>query len=984
MTRHKPLWKADDQRARLSELTARSEDSAKDRSLRRDVRSLGTLLGRVLVEQVGQELFDTVEELRRLMIRHRERVWRNSAAGARGELMAKAQAMISRMDLGRAYQVTKAFAIYFELANLAETNHRKRRRRAGQLDGQRAPLPGSFRGTLLRMKKAGISADAALAALRQITVTPVFTAHPTEVARQTVLLKRRRIAAQLERLDRLPLTGGEALRCEQLIHAEIAALWQTDEVRQTKPTVDDEIRMGLRYFRLSLFETLPRIYAEVADSVREVYGVLLDADELPNLISFGSWIGGDRDGNPLVKPECVKDALELARTVILREYTREVEFLSDCLSSSSRQAGASTEMLSRLARYKGSMPGAPMHWGPGNTVELYRRFLSYVVYRLQRSREGTGVQDWYEDAKEFESDLVLLRSSLMLNRGQRLVETLVDPLLRQLRTFGFHLLVLDIRQHARVHAEVLREIETMKIGTMKIDLNKIGLRNTELRKTKLRKSELRKTGPSLVAEALPYNGATGSPQLQELVETFRAIQELKRTYPAQSIRQYIISGTESENDVLNVIRLAKACGVSLAGSGGNTGLGYPTVKDPSPEDPSLVDPSLVDPGLMPVPLFESIDSLRAAGGVMRRLWRHPEYQPLLDSWGRWQEVMLGYSDSNKDGGMLTSTWELYNAHRDLHRVAEECGVKLRLFHGRGGTVGRGGGPTHAAILAQPEGCFSGSIRITEQGEVLNWKYADAVLAERNLELMIAASLEALTRSRLPAKDQTHWEEAMEEMSREAYRVYRRDIAENSDLLEYFEQATPTHELDAARIGSRPSRRATGRRLQDLRAIPWVFGWMQSRHAVPAWYGVGHGLQCFAGKGSGHERLLRQMLQHFALFSDLVRNVELGMAKADLEIARVYSGLVKNSALRTRVFTMLEEEFLRSRQMVLSISGQRELLARNRVLARSIQLRNPYVDPMSLIQVDLLRRKQQGQDAAALEYPLGATINGIAAGLHNTG
>src|ERR1035438_6801705 len=316
MTRPKPLWKADDQKVRLSELTARSDDSAKDHALRRDVRSLGALLGRVLVEQVGPELFDTVEELRRLTIRHRERVAHSSAAGAHGELMTRAQAMISEMDLTRAYQVTKAFAIYFELANLAETNHRKRRRRARQLHRQRA-LPGSFHGTLLRMKEAGMSPEAALAALRQIVVTPVFTAHPTEVARQTILVKRRRIAEQLERLDRLPLTVGEALRCEQIIHAEIAALWQTDEVRQAKPTVDDEIRMGLRYFRLSLFETLPRIYSEVAESFRDVYGDVVEVADLPNLMSFGSWIGGDRDGNPLVTPKCMKDALELARTGIL-------------------------------------------------------------------------------------------------------------------------------------------------------------------------------------------------------------------------------------------------------------------------------------------------------------------------------------------------------------------------------------------------------------------------------------------------------------------------------------------------------------------------------------------------------------------------------------------------------------------------------------------------------------------------------------------
>jgi phosphoenolpyruvate carboxylase len=347
--------------------------------------------------------------------------------------------------------------------------------------------------------------------------------------------------------------------------------------------------------------------------------------------------------------------------------------------------------------------------------------------------------------------------------------------------------------------------------------------------------------------------------------------------------------------------------------------------------------------------------------------------------------MLGYSDSNKDGGMLTSTWELYKAHRELHEAAKEHGVKLRLFHGRGGTVGRGGGPTHSAILAQPPGCFSGRIRVTEQGEVLNWKYADPVLAEWNLELMIAASLEAFTRpGASPAAYPSEWEEAIEEISEEAYRVYRREIADNPDVLEYFEQATPVNELDSARIGSRPARRSKGRCLEDLRAIPWVFGWMQSRHAVPAWFGVGHALEKFAEKSPNHEQLLRQIARGFPMFADLLRNVELGMAKADLGIAREYSGLVKNAQLRNRVFSMLEAEFLRSRQMILRVTGQRELLARNRVLARSIRLRNPYVDPMSLIQVELLRRKQQGQQSSDLEYPLSATINGIAAGLHNTG
>jgi phosphoenolpyruvate carboxylase len=955
MNRQKPLWKADDQKARLLELTAQSDDSAKDHALRRDVRSLGALLGRVLVEQCGPEVFDAVEELRKLMIRHRERVAHSAAAGAHGELMQSAQAMIAKMDLTRAYRVTKAFAIYFELANLAETNHRKRRRRARQLQRQN-PLPGSFHGTLLRLKQAGMTAEAALDALRRIVVTPVFTAHPTEVARQTVLLKRRRITEQLEKLDRLPLTVGEALRGEQTIQAEIAALWQTDEVRQAKPTVDDEIRMGLRYFRLSLFDTLPKIYAEVGESFRDVYGLELNAAELPNLLSFGSWIGGDRDGNPLVKPECVRDALQLARGVILEEYLRQVEFLSDCLSSSSRQAGASPEMVAQIAKYERAMPGAAMLWARGGSVETYRRFLSYVAHRLQRSKESVDATDAYESAADFESDLSLLRESLVANRGARLAENFLDPLIRELRIFGFHLHVLDIRQHARVHAEAWKEIESTGI-----DARKIEAKYPEIKKNKVRKTELRDSAPELTAgAALVESAEMGSPQTRELIETFHTVQQLKETYPAQSIRQYVISGAESEEDVLNVVRLARACGVRLAGSE-------------------------KDPGLTPVPLFESIDSLRAAGGVMRRLWRLPEYQPLLDSWGRWQEVMLGYSDSNKDGGMFTSTWELYKAHRELHEAAADCGVKLRLFHGRGGTVGRGGGPTHSAILAQPEGCFSGRIRITEQGEVLNWKYADAVLAEWNLELMIAASLEALTRAvPQPTKDRALWQEAMEEISQEAYRAYRRDIAENADVLEYFEQATPVAELDTARIGSRPSRRTKGRKLEDLRAIPWVFGWMQSRHAVPAWYGVGRGLEAFAGTGKSQQRLLQEMAKHFAVFSGMVRNVELGMAKADLDIARVYAGLVKNAALRTRVFTMIEAEFARTRKMILSVAGQRELLAKNRVLARSIHLRNPYVDPMSLIQVELLRRKQKGEDPAKLEYPLGATINGIAAGLHNTG
>src|SRR5216683_7050780 len=907
-----------------SEYAGHSETPAKDYPLRRDVSALGALLGQVLVEQAGQELFDTVETLRQLMIEHRYRIYKGVASAS--ELVVQAQEVIARMTLETTYQVTKAFAIYFGLTNLAETNHRKRRWRASQSGPENGPPATSFHGTLLRLKHAGLSAKQALAALQAIKVTPVFTAHPTEAARGTVLLKLGRIAEQLERMDRLSLTPAEKENCDDVISAEITALWQTDEVRHAKPTVNDEIRMGLRYFKLALFEALPGIYGEIGDSFRDVFRISLDEAEVPNIVRFGSWIGGDRDGNPLVKPESICNALGLARSLILAEYARDVRKLSDGLSSSLRQVSASEEMLSRLDDYGRTTPGVHLLWGEHNQTESYRRFLSYVLHRLQHSDGRATDSDSYGSATEFEQDLVLMRDSLRANHGQRLAESLVDPLLRKVWTFGFHLHTLDIRQHARAHAPAWAELAPALSG------NK---------------------GLQQVCEA----ASTAS---REVLETFITIAQIKKNYPRQSIASYVISGAESEDDILNVLHLAEACGVVASGSAH-------------------------DPGLMPVPLFESIESLRRAGSIVRALWARPEYQSLLDSWGRWQEVMLGYSDSNKDGGMLTSIWELYRTHRELHRVAEECGVKLQLFHGRGGTVGRGGGPTHSAILAQPEGCFSGRIRITEQGEVLNWKYAEPVLAEWNLELMIAASLEVLTRKRgQVAGDDPRWEAAMEEMSEEAYKFYRRCIAEDPEVMEYFEQATPVNELDTARIGSRPSRRAEGRRLEDLRAIPWVFGWMQSRHAVPAWFGVGYALQGFAKKGAGHEELLCEMMRNFRLFSDLLRNVELGMAKADLNISRVYSELVTNAALRQRVFTMLEAEFLRTRRMILRIAKQRELLGGNRVLARSIRLRNPYVDPMSLIQVELLRRKREGQSNADLDYALGATINGIASGLHNTG
>jgi phosphoenolpyruvate carboxylase len=388
---------------------------------------------------------------------------------------------------------------------------------------------------------------------------------------------------------------------------------------------------------------------------------------------------------------------------------------------------------------------------------------------------------------------------------------------------------------------------------------------------------------------------------------------------------------------------------------------------------------------MPVPLFESIDSLRRSPEIMRRMWSDKEYRALVESWGGWQEIMLGYSDSNKDGGMLTSTWELHKAHQSLHEVARQFGVKLRLFHGRGGTVGRGGGPTHSAILAQPAGAFSGWFRLTEQGEVLNWKYADTVLAEWNLEIMVAASLESfLRRPRIDEGARAAIRECMETISADAFAFYRRHIAEDPEVLQYFEEATPVNELEHARIGSRPARRSGARTLAELRAIPWVFGWMQSRHALPAWFGVGYALERFTERGGDAKALLERMRKEFLLFEHMIANVEIGMAKADMAIAHLYSSLVTDAGVRDRVYGMLIEEFERTRRVLLEITGQKVLLERNPVLSRSIQLRNPYVDPLSLIQVELMRRKRNGEESEELNYALASTMNGIAAGLHNTG
>ena len=947
------LWHPESWPQRLAELEAQSGD-LKEAPLRRDVRSLGMLLGEVLREQAGKDLFDQVEALRQGTIRRRDAEARGHAEEAAANGTAALE-LVRSLPPERAILLTRAFAFYFELINLAETNHRKRRRMALRLSGQAGRQRGSLAGTLSEMCRVGISADEAMDWLRRVLIVPVFTAHPTEAARRTVMFKRRRIGEFLAALDRIPVPEQELARLEELVLAEITSLWQTDEVRSRRPTVYDEIKMGLDYYDVSIFETLPVLYREISEALRTAYGLEIEPHELPVVLRFGSWIGGDRDGNPFVTPEVTRAAIQLARGHLLLYYQRQLDAIIDLLTTSAQQRPVSEALLERLKAYVAQVhtPEAQV-FGEQYEFEYYRRYVICLKARVLRTMRHPGPQGAalpvmpytlaqgqeelaqvlppYASVEEFLDDLETLRASLVGNRGMRIARTLIDPLILQVRTFGLHLHTLDIRQHAQVHAAALQEAISDTIA------------------------------PSLPGRL--------SAETASVLETFRVVSEVKAGCSPEAIRQYVISGAATVEDVLAVVRLARLGGVKLEGDG-------------------------CDPGLMPVPLFESIEDLRNAPAVCRELWNRPDYRKLLATWNNWQEVMLGYSDSNKDGGMLTSTWEIFRAHRDLHTVARECGVKLRLFHGRGGTVGRGGGPTHRAIFAQPMDSFEGQLRITEQGEVLNFKYADEVLAERNLELMIAASIDALARpnARVPQGHligvlKPEWEAALNELSDLSFGFYRKHILEDPGVLIYFEQSTPVGELENAKIGSRPARRTSSERLADLRAIPWVFGWTQSRLLVPAWFGVGFAIEQYLahdGAASGANlALLQTMACEFPLFIDLLRNVEMALGKADLATARLYSSLVQDEMLRERVYDLFEGEFHRTVRAILAVTRQTELLESDPVLARSIKLRNPYVDPMHLIQVDMLRRKRQGENTPEVNRAIAATISGIAAGLRNTG
>ncbi len=827
--------------------------------LRADVRRLGRLLGEEIRQDAGEHAFEQVETLRRVAISYRR-----GLAAADGDpqtidaALDEAFALLERASTRELSTLTKSFSVLFDLVNSAEARQRQRRLTLAADTGRKKT--GSPYGAFSGMRARGVSLEQMLARLGLLDLRPVFTAHPTEAAPIATLHARQRVTEHLSALDAADEADSAVILAA--LADDVKALWRASPVRLTKPSVSDEIVTTLAYFDSSLFEAIPRLYRELAQDLSDAYETPVAARDLPTMVRFGSWVGGDGDGNPNVTAETLREAVDRGRTLVTRYYARTLNGLA---------AGADYRTRARIRRLVDAL--------------------------LTRSI----------DAGALRTEIAALGE---LHRGG---ET-IDGLLRLVDTFGLRLYTVDIRQHARLHAEAVAEIEAGKSA-----------------------------------------GEIGEASVR-LLDVLRAARALKAAHDPRVITTYVISGATSVTDVWNVLTLARACGIEPAG------------RD-------------ADPGLMPVPLFESIADLRAAPEICRALWTHPEYRVLLASWGNVQEVMLGYSDSSKDGGMLTSTVEIHRAHAALHDVARACGVTLRLFHGRGGTVGRGGGPTHRAITTQPR--FTGSMKLTEQGEVIHWKYADPRIAERSLELMITAAASVVNDTDRHEPDARSME-ILETLSTLAFARYREQVHESPDMLAFFEQTTPAPFIDRARMGSRPARRGTLNGLDDIRAIPWVFGWMQSRSCLPAWFGVGTALETFAAEAEGNLAILKTMARSLGVFGEMLRNVRLGMAKADPLIAHRYARLMRETAIGAKVVAVLDEEFERTRRMVLTVCELPVLLADDPVLEQSIALRNPYVDPMSLAQIELLARARALPPSDELEGALAGTIAGIAAGLRNTG
>ncbi|SFW28026.1 phosphoenolpyruvate carboxylase [Nitrosovibrio sp. Nv17] len=918
------------------------DDSGKDNPLREDIRLLGRILGDTLREQEGEATFDLVENIRQTAVRFR----RDQDPSARQKL----DEILNQLSSKATVAVVRAFSHFSQLSNIAEDMHHNRRRRT-HLRARSSPQAGSLAQALDRVLDGEDGAAALAGFFAKAVVSPVLTAHPTEVQRRSILDCQLSIAHLLDQRDRVLLTPEELRHNEEELRCAIQILWQTRMLRPERLSVYDEIKNGLAYYRYTFFTEVSRLYAEIEDLLERRMGP--GVPHIPPFLRVGSWIGGDRDGNPYVTHEVMLHAAERQSALALDHYMGEVHRIGRRLSLTQHLVDVGEELaeLSRISPDRAS----------SRLDEPYRRALIGVYARLAatsqelghavRQRRSVGPAEPYADSGDFIRDLDIVINSLKRHKSDLLARGELRHLRRAAEVFGFHLAPLDMRQHSNVHERVVAEL--FESGARRAGYSSLA----EQERIRWLQDEIE--SPRLLRS--PY--LEYSTLVQGELHILQMAAEVQRRFGRAALPNYIISKTDGVSDMLEAALLLKEVGLLQAG-----------------HTPRL--------HVNIIPLFETISDLRHCGGIMDALFSLPGYRRLLDSRGNVQEVMLGYSDSNKDGGFLAANWELYKAETELTKVFAKHEVELRLFHGRGGTVGRGGGPSYQAILAQPPGSVNGQIRITEQGEVIGSKYADPEIGRRNLETLVAATMEAtlLSHDALGARAAEYYP-VMEALALDAYTAYRDLVYETPGFKRYFQESTPIREIAGLNIGSRPPSRVQSDRIEDLRAIPWVFSWSVNRAAIPGWYGFGTAIEAYLRREGGADKgleFLQEMHRAWPFMQTLLSNMDMVLAKTDMGIASRYAELVGDAALRESIFGRIQSEWNRSVKWLFAVTGHTELLQDNPTLARSIRNRTPYIDPLNHLQVELLRRYRSGDTDDAVKRAIQLTINGVAAGLRNSG
>ena len=916
----------------------------KDLPLREDTRLLGRLLGDVLRDQTGDDGFARIEAIRRTAIRFR-RAGPGDAEAVKRELAA----LLNGLSIAQTLDVVRAFSYFSHLANIAEDVQQNRRRRTHALAGSK-PQRGSIADALDCVAQQGVDGRALALWFANAQVSPVLTAHPTEVQRKSILDCEREIARLLQWRDRVQLTPDEAVEFETGLHRQVLALWQTAMIRLSKLKVKDEVDNGLAYYRYTFLAEVPRLHASLEARLRERFG----ADEAFTLAPFlriGSWIGGDRDGNPFVVGETLRYAINAQATVAFEHYLDEIHRLGSELSLSTRLVRTTSE-LGALAAKAGDA-------NPHRADEPYRQALIGIYARVAAtartlagyipSRAASVDLPAYATPDELVADLATLEASLAQHGASKLAAGRIVPLVRAIGVFGFHLAVLDLRQNADVHEKVVGEL----LARAGVAADYAAL--PESGRVELLAREL--SSPRLLhSPHLAYSECTRSE-----LEILGVAADIHVRFGPTALPNYVISKCQSVSDLLEVAILLKEVGL-------------------------LKGDAL---GVNVVPLFETIDDLDRASSIMRAAFALPFYKRWVDGRSGNQEIMLGYSDSNKDGGYVTANWALYRAELALVDAFRDHGVKLRLFHGRGGTVGRGGGPSFDAILAQPAGSVTGGLRVTEQGEIIASKYSDPELGRRNLETLVAATLEAsfVDGERLEGRASAYYG-VMDALSEHAYVAYRGLVYDTPEFVAYFRAATPIAEIAGLNIGSRPASRTASQRIEDLRAIPWVFSWGQCRLMLPGWYGFGAAVDAWLGSYPGGTEagiaLLAEMQARWPFFKSVLSNMAMVLAKTDLAIASRYAELIDDADLADQIFDRIAAEHGRAVRHLQAITGQDDLLHDNPTLARSIRNRFAYLDPLNHLQVELLRRFRGGQTDERTQRAIHLTINGLAAGLRNSG